>query len=114
VKQGEIGVPYSNYSHSAWPNRELKQSDSALFKWFNKRGNRLNGDHVPVTRSFDLHARMDPFAQGGLDGDWLARNPLWSPWRQNLNRVPYVPGSATYAGSSAALNNFRGEDCECN
>jgi hypothetical protein len=61
---------------------------------------RPNGGFVPP----ELHTRVDAAAQFGLSREWLAANPLFSPLRQMMNRVPYVPGAAAYGAGSAAMN----------
>ena len=99
---------FSNFSHTLLPNAVLKKFDNGFARWLNRSGNRLNGDHLPVSRDFDLHARIDMVARRGLDPDWLARNPPFSPIRQAWNRVPYTPGAAIYGGASYALNRVCG------
>jgi hypothetical protein len=90
---------WSNFSHSLFPNRFLKRFDNDFAKWLNKRGNRLNGDYV----SPELHTRMDGRVFGSAE--WLSANPHFSPYRQLINRIPYVPGALGYGAGSAAMNN---------
>ncbi len=90
---------WSNFSHSLFPNRFLKQFDNPVASWMNRVGNRLNGDFV----SPELHTRMDSEVFGQTDA-WMAANPLFSPLRQLVNRMPYVPGAALYGAGSAAIN----------
>jgi RHS repeat-associated protein len=91
---------WANFSHTLLPKRFLKQLDGPFAKWLNKAGNRLNGDYV----SPELHTRMDAAAQFGLSREWLAANPLFSPMRQLINKMPYIPGTAAYGVGSAAMN----------
>ena len=94
------GNNWANFSHSLFPKRFLKQADNPVANWMNRVGNRLNGDFVTPA----LHTRMDAAAQFGLSREWLAANPLFSPLRQLVNRMPYVPGAAAYGVGSAAMN----------
>jgi RHS repeat-associated protein len=103
-----ISGGWQNFSHSAIPHHVLKRMDNRVARWLDRVGNRLNGDHLPVSRNFDLHARIDRRARGGLDPDWLRRNPLMNPFWQAVNRVPYTPGAALYGAGSKALNS-----CDC-
>jgi len=91
---------WSNFSHSLFPKIFLNKFDNPVASWMNRYGNRLNGDFV----SPELHTMMDPAAQFGLSQEWLAANPLFSPFRQMLNRVPYMPGAAAYGAGAAAMN----------
>ena len=95
---------WSNFSHTALPQRTLKRWNNSFARWLNRRGNRLNGDFVTP----QLHTRMDAAAQFGLTAAWRRANPLFFPARQMWNRVPYVPGAALYAAGSAYMNS-----CEC-
>lgn len=90
---------WANFSHSLFPKRFLKKFENPLAKWMNKVGNRLNGDFV----SAQLHTRMDAAAQFGLSRVWRAANPLFSPFRQVINRMPYMPGTALYLFGSHEL-----------
>jgi RHS repeat-associated protein len=107
-------VNYQNFSHSFLPNRTLKKLEAMGIpgaKWFNKIGNRLNGDHIPTTGARgDLHDLMDSTAAaaGMKEAERAAFKP-WSAGRQMINRIPYVPGSAIYGGSSAVMNS----NCGC-
>jgi RHS repeat-associated protein len=97
---------WSNFSHSLIPHSAMKGSSNPVVRWMDKVGNRLNGDFV----SPELHTRMDAAAQFGLSREWLAANPLFSPLRQLINRVPYVPGAAAYGAGSAAVNSCGCDD----
>jgi hypothetical protein len=97
---------WSNFSHSLFPHRWLRRFNNPVAKWLDKTGNRLNGDFV----SAQLHTRMDTAAQFGLSAAWLRANPLFSPLRQWINRLPYMPGSIVYGTGSAAIN--CNDDCE--
>jgi len=90
---------WSNFSHSLFPKRFLKQFDNDLAEWLNQVGNRLNGDFIPAGPRPDLHDLMDGTA-AGIGGSF----ETWPAWRQLINRIPYVPGSAAYGGASAAAN----------
>ncbi len=99
---------WANYSHAALPNRYLKQFSNPAAKWLNKRGNLLNGQYI----SWQLHARLDPFAYRILSAanKQLVGSPF-SPLRQAINRVPYLPGSAAYGAGGAAMSS--GSNCGC-
>lgn len=86
-----------------FPTAFLKRFDNPVASWLNQVGNRLNGDFV----SAEVHTRMDS-AVFGQTAEWLAANPLFSPIRQLVNRIPYVPGAALYGAGSAAIN-----QCSC-
>jgi hypothetical protein len=99
---------WSNFSHSLFPHRWLRRFNNPLAKWLDRTGNRLNGDFV----SAQLHTRMDAAAQFGLSPAWLRANPLFSPLRQWINRIPYTPGSILYGTGSVAINCNDSDDCE--
>jgi RHS repeat-associated protein len=99
---------WANYSHAALHNRYLKQFKNPAAKWLNKRGNLLNGEYI----SWQLHARVDLFAYRMLSqaNRQLAGAPF-SPLRQAINRVPYLPGSAAYGLGGVAASS--GSNCGC-
>lgn len=105
-------VGHTNFSHTLVPQRALRNSKSWLAKLWNKSGNRLNGDYLPTTGARpDLHDFMDSVAS--KVGMTLAGRASFSPWsrfRQAINRIPYTPAAAVYAGGSYALNELT---CEC-
>jgi len=95
---------FPQFSHSMFPDRFLRTFDNAFARWFNRAGNRLNGDYLPTT----LHALVDPQAYRFAPKVWKEVNDLFPAWRRALNRIPYLPGSAAYGAGSAAING-----CDC-
>jgi RHS repeat-associated protein len=107
-------VNWQNFSHSLIPNRILNRLEAMGIpgaKWLNKIGNRLNGDHIPTTGARgDLHDLMDSTAAAaGMNEAERAAFVPWPEWRELINRMPYVPGSAIYGGGSAVMNS----NCGC-
>ncbi|MBA8890008.1 RHS repeat-associated protein, partial [Dokdonella fugitiva] len=97
---------YAEFSHSAFPNRYLKQFGNGFSRWLNSRGNRLNGDFMPWER----HASIDPWAYRFASQAWKEANDIFPAWRQALNRIPYFPGAMAYGAGSAMIN---GDKCGC-
>jgi hypothetical protein len=98
------GGPYhwQNFSHSLIPNRAMKKSKNPIVRWFNKNGNRANGDYVTPKR----HREMDPYVPMPRDEP----HPRFSVPRQWINRIPYVPGTIVYSTGSFVMN----YECGCN
>jgi len=105
---------WSNFSHSLIAQSTLKGSRSKFAQWWNRSGNRLNGDYIPTNGGRpDLHDYMDAAASSiGMNASQKAAFVPWSQGRQLLNRIPYTPGAAAYGAGSTALNDAT-SDCEC-
>lgn len=110
---------WANYSHSLFPARWATGAakyrkawlDNGFGRWLAGRPskNRLNGDFI----SWQLHARIDPFAYRMLSA--AEKQMVGRPYgkiRQLVNRIPYFPGSLLYAGGSTAINEIS-NDCLC-
>jgi hypothetical protein len=95
---------YANFSHSLIPHAKLKnqyeQTGSRFVRWLDRRGNRLNGDYIPWLQ----HAVMDPKAYRRLRPALKAIYEEWGTFRQTINRLPYMWGSALYGGGAVATN----------
>lgn len=100
----KTGIP--QFSHAAFPNRYLKQFSNPVAKWLNKKGNLLNGQYV----SWQLHAKVDPWAYRFTARSWKALNKPYSNFRQAINRVPYLPGAGLYGAGGAAISS---SNCGC-
>ncbi|QDQ27050.1 RHS repeat protein [Chitinimonas arctica] len=73
-------------------------------------GTILNGNYVSRIR----HFKHDPYAFGKIKGEHLAWGAKWSPWLQQLDRVPNIYwGMAGGAGAGAASMASGSPDCGC-